>query len=344
MALIEEIREQPEVAARLLAQAGPEVEALCQTIRATAPAHVVIAARGTSDHAAIYAQYALGVMAGLSVGLATPSVHSLYGASPDYSHALVIGISQSGASPDVVGVIRAARSQGALTLAITNTPGSDMAEAAEHHIALRAGPERAIAATKTYTSTLLVLAMIAAGLAEADASADLAKLPDALARVLDLDDEAARIAADMSGMNRCVILGRGYHYATAREWSLKLKELSYTLADPYSTADFIHGPLALIEAGFPTFCVAPSGATEADMRAVIERLGGELKARLLIMSDSTALRDKGTWSLPLPTNLPEWLMPIVSIVPGQLHARHVTMAKGGDPEQPRSIRKVTLTN
>jgi glucosamine--fructose-6-phosphate aminotransferase (isomerizing) len=344
VALIDEIREQPTVAARLLAEAGPEIATLCQTIRAADPSHVVIAARGTSDHAAIYAQYAMGVMAGLSVGLATPSVHSLYGASPDYSRALVIGISQSGASPDVVGVIRAARQQGALTVAITNTPGSDMAEAAAHHLALRAGPERAVAATKTYTATLLVLALLAAELSDTDASADLARLPGALARVLDLDDEAARIAADMAQLDRCVVLGRGYHYATAREWSLKLKELSYTLADPYSTADFIHGPLALIEAGFPTFCVAPTGATEADMEAVIERLGGELEARLLIVSDSAELRGRGTWSLALPSDIPEWLMPIVSIVPGQLHARHVTIAKGGDPEQPRSIRKVTRTH
>jgi glucosamine--fructose-6-phosphate aminotransferase (isomerizing) len=270
-------------------------------------------------------------------------VHSLYGASPDYSRALVIGISQSGASPDVVGVIRAARSQGALTLAITNTPGSDMAAAAQHHIALRAGPELAVAATKTYTATLLVLAMLAAELSEINAQTDLALVPDALAATLDQDDEAARIAADMSILDRCVILGRGYHYATAREWSLKLKELSYTLADPYSSADFIHGPLALIEAGFPTFCVAPSGATEKDTAEVIERLS-ELEARLLIVSDDPGVRAQGTWSLALPANLPEWLMPIVSIVPGQLHARHVTMAKGGDPEQPRSIRKVTLTN
>jgi glucosamine--fructose-6-phosphate aminotransferase (isomerizing) len=342
VALIDEIREQPEVAARLLREAGPEIAAICEAIKAADPAHVVIAARGTSDHAAIYAQYAFGVLAGLSVGLATPSVHSLYGASPDYGRALVIGISQSGASPDVVGVIRAARAQGALTLAITNTPGSDMAEAAQHHIALRAGPERAVAATKTYTATLLVLAMLSAGLSEAETGADLALLPDALAATLEQDDEAARIAADMRSLNRCVILGRGYHYATAREWALKLKELSYTLADPYSTADFIHGPLALIEAGFPTFCVAPRGATDQDSAEVIERLG-ELGARLLIASDDPEVRARGTWSLTLPANLPEWLMPIVSIVPGQLHARHVTMAKGGDPEQPRSIQKVTLT-
>ncbi len=343
MALIDEIREQPEVAARLLREAGPEIAAVCESIRGADPSHVVIAARGTSDHAAIYAQYAMGVLAGIYVGLATPSVHSLYGAEPDYSRALVVGISQSGASPDVVGVIRSARAQGAITLAITNTLGSDMAEAAQHHISLRAGPERAVAATKTYTATLLVLAMLSAGLADTAAQADLAKVPQALAVVLDQEGEARRIAADQVGLDRCVVLGRGYHYATAREWSLKLKELAYVLADPYSSADFIHGPLALIEAGFPTFCVAPSGATEGDMAEVIERLGGELEARLLIASDDKAVCARGTWSFALP-RLPEWLMPIVSIVPGQLHAMHTTLARGRDPEQPRSIRKVTLTN
>lgn len=344
MALIDEIREQPEVAARLLRDAGPEIAAIGEAVRAAGPSHVVIAARGTSDHAAIYAQYAFGVLAETYVGLATPSVHSLYDAAPDYSRAFVIGISQSGASPDVVGVIRSARAQGAITLAITNTPGSDMAEAAQHHIALRAGPERAVAATKTYTATLLILAMLSASLAQSGgAGADLALVPDALADALELEGEARRIAEDQAGLDRCVVLGRGYHYATAREWSLKLKELAYVLADPYSSADFIHGPLALIEAGFPTFCVAPRGATEADMAEVIGRLGDELGARLLIASDDPEVCARGTWSLTLPS-LPEWLMPLVSIVPAQLHAMHSTIAQGRDPEQPRSIRKVTLTN
>jgi glutamine---fructose-6-phosphate transaminase (isomerizing) len=281
------------------------------------------------------------------VGLATPSVHSLYGVAPDYGRALVIGISQSGASPDVVGVIRAARAQGALTLSITNTAESDMAVAAEHHLDLRAGPERAVAATKTYTGTLVVLAMLAAGLARAEdpgAAADLARLPDALAAALDLEPEVQRVADDQADIDRCVVLGRGYHYATAREWSLKLKEMAYVLADPYSSADFIHGPLALIEAGFPTFAVAPRGATTADMVGVIERLGQGLRARLLIASDDAALCARGTWSWQLPAGLPEWLMPIVSIVPSQLHAMHLTRAKGRDPEQPRSIAKITRTS
>jgi glucosamine--fructose-6-phosphate aminotransferase (isomerizing) len=348
--LSDEIREQPDVAARLLRDAAPEVARVCEIVRAADPSHIVIAARGTSDHAAIYAQYAMGILAGINVGLATPSVHSLYGASPAYGRALVIGISQSGASPDVVGVIRAARAQGALTLAITNTLGSDMATAAEHHLDLRAGPELAVAATKTYTATLVILAMLASGLEEgrgagvSRAADDLVGLPDALAAALDLEPEARRIAADQAAIDRCVVLGRGYHYATAREWALKLKEMAYVLADPYSTADFIHGPLALIEAGFPTFAVAPRGAVQGDMDAVIDHLGAELEARLLIVSDDPALCALGHWSFRLPSGLPEWLMPIVSIVPGQLHAMHLTAAKGRDPEQPRSIAKVTRTS
>jgi len=344
MALSDEIKEQPEVAARLLQVAEPDVAAVVAAVRAADPSHVLIAARGTSDHAAIYAQYALGVMAGLAVGLATPSVLSLYGATPRMERALVIGISQSGASPDVVGVVAAARAQGAVTLAITNTATSDLARAAEFVIDLRAGPELAVAATKTYTSTLVALAMLTAALAETPATEDLAALPEALGTVLATEAEARAIAGDQAALDRCVVLGRGYHYATAREWALKLKELSYTLADPYSTADFMHGPLALIEAGFATFVVAPSGAALPDLAVVIDQLGDELEADLLVVSDDASVRAKGSWSLPLPTGLPEWLMPIVSIVPGQLHAMHLTLAKGGDPETPRSIRKVTRTS
>ncbi|CAN5641549.1 SIS domain-containing protein [soil metagenome] len=344
MALIDEIREQPEVVDRLLRAAADEVGSACAAIRAAGPGHVIIAARGTSDHAAIYAQYALGILARLPVGLATPSVLSLYGVEPRMDGAVVIGISQSGASPDVVGVIRSARSQGAATLAITNSPGSDLAEAAEHVVELRAGPERAVAATKTYTATLAALAMLAAGLSDDGAGSELTALPEALGDVLGTEDEARRIALDQAGMDRCVVLGRGYHYATAREWALKLKELGYVLADPYSSADFMHGPLALIEAGFPTLAVAPRGATQADMRAVIERLVGELEAELLVVSDDRDLRAMGAWALPLPEGLPEWLMPVVSIVPGQLHALHLTRAKGRDPESPRSIGKVTRTH
>jgi glucosamine--fructose-6-phosphate aminotransferase (isomerizing) len=343
MSLLGEIAEQPAVIERLLREAADEADAACRAIRAAEPTHVVIGARGTSDHAAIYAQYALGIESGLSVGLATPSAHSLYGAAPRMERALVIGISQSGASPDIAGVVAVARRQGAVTLALTNTPGSDLAVAAEHVLHLRAGPERAVAATKTYTATLVAVAMLTAGLGRDTARAELDILPGAIAEVLSTQDGVRAIARDQAAMDRCVVLGRGYHYATAREWALKLKELGYVLADAYSTADFLHGPLALIEAGFPALAVAPSGATAADMAAVLDRIGSGLGASLLVVSDDAGLRARGLWSVALPAGVPEWLMPIVAIVPGQLHAMHLTMAKGRDPESPRSIGKVTRT-
>jgi glucosamine--fructose-6-phosphate aminotransferase (isomerizing) len=144
-------------------------------------------------------------------------------------------------------------------------------------------------------------------------------------------------------VDRCIVLGRGYQYATAREWALKLKELTYVLADPYSAADFLHGPLALVSPSIPVFAVAPSGATAADTDSLLRRLRDELDARLLVLSDIVAMRALATWSLPLPAEVPEWLLPLVAIVPGQLHAYHLTLAKHLDPETPRHLRKVTLT-
>ena len=243
MSLHDEILEQPAAAARFLAAQAEPVEQIAGSLRDRPPRHVVIAARGTSDHAAIYAQYVLGVRHRLSVGLGIPSIVSLYGVAPDLTDALVIGISQSGASPDIIGVIAAARAQGAPTIAITNDPASPLAAAAGQVIALEAGPERAIAATKTYTAELLAIALLSAALADDPVDrAAVAGIPDALAVALDLEPDIERIAADQAAATRALVLARGYEYATAREWALKLKELAHVFADPYSSADFQHGP------------------------------------------------------------------------------------------------------
>jgi glucosamine--fructose-6-phosphate aminotransferase (isomerizing) len=269
---------------------------------------------------------------------------SLFGAEPRYADGLVIGVSQSGASPDIVGVIELGRRLGAITVAVTNDPSSPLARAAEHVIALGAGAERAIAATKTYTAELLALAMLVAALdPDPSAAAALGALPDRLARVLETEPEVARIAADQSAVDRAILLGRGYQYATIREWALKLKELAYVLADPYSPADYLHGPLAHASADIPVLAVAPAGATAGETEVLLRRLRDEYGARLLVVSDVAAMRDLGTWSVPLPADVPEWLLPLVAIVPGQLHAYHLTRAKGLDPESPRHLHKVTLT-
>jgi glucosamine--fructose-6-phosphate aminotransferase (isomerizing) len=344
MTLRDEIREQPEVAARFLAEQAENIEAIAGSLRDRPSRHVVIAARGTSDHAAIYAQYVLGVRHGWTVGLGAPSIVSIYGATPDVRDALVIGISQSGASPDIVALIAEARDQGAPTIAITNEPDSALAAAAERTIALGAGPERAIAATKTYTAELLAIALLSAALTDDPADrAVVSALPDTLARVLDLEPAIERIARDQAATTRALVIARGFEYATAREWALKLKELARVFADPYSSADFQHGPLTLVEPGVPVLAVVRSGAPGVDLVALLGRLRDELGGELMIVSDDDPALDLARWPVRLPAGTPEWLGPIVSIVPGQLHAMHLTRARGLDPERPRNLTKVTRT-
>jgi len=343
--MLDEIYEQPQAVARAVEREQMNIAALVNELRDREIRHVVIAARGTSDHAAIYAQYVFGVRHRMPVGLATPSVVSLYDVTPDVRDALVIGISQSGESPDIAAVVTAARSQGAPTIAITNEPGSPLAVAAGRTIALGAGPERAIAATKTYTTELLAVALLSTALGS-DSGADraaLTALPQALAAALGTEDEIRRIAAEQAAGTRAVVVARGFEYATAREWALKLKELSHVFADPYSSADFLHGPLALIEPGVPVLAVARSGVTSTDILALLERLRDDLQARSMVVSDDPAALDLATWPVHLPAGTPEWLGPIISIVPGQLHAMHLTLARGLDPEQPRNLSKVTRT-
>jgi glucosamine--fructose-6-phosphate aminotransferase (isomerizing) len=354
MGLRDEILEQPAVAERFLEHGLPEVRRIADSLAEREIDVILIAARGTSDHAAIYAQYLFGALHRLPVALATPSLVSLYGIAPRLERALVIGISQSGRSPDVVGVIDAARAQGVPTIAITNAPGSPLARAAEHPIDVAAGPELATAATKTYTAQLLAVAALAAALtARQDAQslggsptercAVLEGIPAALTRALAVDDEARALAEARRDLDRCIVLGRAFDYATAREWSLKLKELAQVHADPYSSADFQHGPLALVEPGYEVLAVAPSGVAGADLAELVRRLRREHDVDALVVSDDATIRAAGTASLELPPGLPEWLMPIVSIVPGQLFALYLTVARGLDPERPRWISKVTET-
>jgi glucosamine--fructose-6-phosphate aminotransferase (isomerizing) len=358
MGMRDEILEQPTVAARLLETGLSVIEEIARAIQAREIEFVLIAGRGTSDHAGVYAQYIFGTRNDLPVALAAPSLVSIYGARPRLRRALVIGISQSGRSPDVVGVVEEGRRQGALTLAVTNDRSSPLAVAAEWVIDVAAGPERAVAATKTYTAELLVLALLSTVLRDGAAGAHetLARVPAAMRSALDAEADAERAAAHFRDMRACVVLGRGFEYATALEWALKLKELTYLFADAYSAADFQHGPIAMAEPGLPVLAVAPSGRARADMLSLLARLHDELGATLLVVADRFDGLPAGADVLGLSTGsrsvdrrddaiaiLPDWLMPIVSIIPGQLFAYHLALARGGDPEKPRSISKITLT-
>ena len=290
MTLHDEILEQPAAATRFLATQSAAVDAIAEAIRGRDIDHVVIAARGTSDHAAIYAQYVLGVRHGLTVGLATPSVVSVYGADPRLTRTLVLAISQSGASPDIVAVVEAARRQGAPTVALTNDPGSPLAERADWTLDLSAGPERAIAATKTYTASLLAVAALSAALMDDPATraadrAAVAQAPDTLAAMLALEPEMERIARDHAAADRLLVIARGFEYATAREWAIKIKELAQVFADPYSAADFEHGPVALVEPGVPVIAIVRDGPTAAGLIEQLARLREALDAHLTIVSD-----------------------------------------------------------
>ena len=343
MTLRSELGEGPATVERLLDAAAPAIGRLAAAIRARDVDLVLIAARGTSDHAAIYAQYVLGERNGLPVALAAPSLVSLYGHGPRLRNAVVLGISQSGRSPDVVAVLDDARRQGALTAAITNDAASELATAAEHVIELSAGPERAVAATKTYLAEIALLAQLSSALSADDASAaELRALPSALREALSTEDLVARLAAERAGDDRCAVIGRGFHYATAREWALKLKELTYVMADPYSAADFQHGPIALVQPGFPVLAVATAGPALEGMAVLLARLR-VAHANLLVLSDDADVRGLAAGAgVPLPV-VPEWLSPLAAIIPAQLYAYHLARARGLDTEAPRNITKVTLT-
>jgi len=341
--LYREIHEQPQVLRTLLDQERQTVRALVADIRRQQIEYVVIAARGTSDNAGRYANYLFGAVNRLPVALATPSLYTIYQRPPKLTHALVIGISQSGKSPDIVSVLAEARKQGALTAAITNFADSDLAQQADHVIPLHAGEEHSLAATKTYTSELMVIALIGAMLAEdATMLAALEAAPEAVAKVLEIRDTVAQIAQRYRYMRDCVVIGRGYNYASAFELALKLKELTYTIADPYSSADFLHGPLALIDHGFPVIVFAPTGVMLPELRAFIQLLR-QREAETIVISDDPATLDLARIPLPLAASLPEWLSPMTAIVPGQLFGLYLAAARDYDPDHPRGLRKVTET-
>lgn len=341
--LASEIAEQPAILARLLEQERASVEAIAEAIRARNPRYVVLAGRGTSDNAGRYSQYLFGTLNNLTAALATPSIFTLYKNTPRLDDSLVIAISQSGQSPDIVSVIEAGRRQGALTVALTNAPDSPLARSAEHTINLHAGAEKAVAATKTYTSSLMALAMLSSALAQDAARFEmLARVPGWIDAVLQTRDATIAAAERYCYIDYCVVASRGYNYATAHEIALKLKELTYTIAEPYSSADFQHGPLALVEHGFPVFAVVPEGALDAELIPFFRQLRDK-GADLIVASAKAEALALAQTPLPIPAGIPEWASPPVMVVQGQLFALGLTLAKGYDPDHPRSIHKVTLT-
>ncbi len=345
MSLHSEIFEQPARLAHLLEAGRAGAESIAAAIAARQVNYVFLAARGTSDNAGRYANYLWGAQNGLPLALATPSLFTYYGQPPQLKGALVVGVSQSGKSPDIVSVIEEGRRQGCLTLAITNAPDSPLAQNADLVLDIQAGEEKAVAATKTYTAELMAVAMLSAALRGEEALwSDLGRVPAWVESILHLDASIARLAERYRYMHQCVVLGRGFNYATAFEWALKLKELTYLIAEPYSSADFQHGPIAMVEGGFPVLAIAPQGKVFESMLAMLRRLSNEHKAELVVISDEPGALSLAQSPIELPAGIPEWLTPLVAIVAGQLFAYHLTRAKGYDTEKPRSIGKITETH
>lgn len=345
MTLKSEIFEQPSILENLLVNQADTVKKAAKTIRDSNIQYIFLAARGTSDNAGRYSQYLLGAHNGLPVALATPSLFTYYNQPPTLKGALVVGISQSGQSPDIVSVLVEGRRQGCPTLAITNTPDSPLGEAADFIIDIQAGVEKAVAATKSFTAELMAIAMLSAALEKSDESWRLlSSVPDWVSQILALDHDIARIAERYRFMELCVVLGRGYNYATAYEFSLKLKELTYTSAEAYSSADFQHGPIALIEQGFPVLAVAPGGKVFDNLMQLLSILRTERNADLMVISDQVKALSLAQCPIRLPAGIPEWISPIIGIIPGQLFSNYLAQAKGFDPEAPRGLHKVTETN
>lgn len=344
MSLFSEITEQPDRIRSLLASQKTTVERIAAEIQKRDIQYVFLSARGTSDNAGRYANYLLGAMNGLPLALATPSLFTYYKQPPQLKNALVIGISQSGKSPDIVSVLEEGKKQGCLTLAITNEPNSPLANTSDFVFDIQAGAEKAVAATKTYTAELMAVAMLSAALSgKKSAWTGLAKIPAWMKKTLNQSDFISQAAQRYRYIDQTVVLGRGFNYATAFEWALKMKELTYIIAEPYSSADFAHGPIAMMVSGYPVFAIASKGKVFDSMFTMLKRLHEEISAELVVISNDKRALALAQVPLTIPSDVPEWLSPLVNIVPAQLFAYHLTIAKGYNTEQPRSIRKVTET-
>jgi len=339
------IQSQPEVLQRILERESAHALRLGEAIRRRAPRFVVLVGRGSADNAGIYGKYLFGVQNQLVVALAAPSVVTRYGRRPRLADSMVLAISQSGESHDVVQLVEEARSQGALTLAITNTEGSPLARASDEILLCPAGPERSIAATKSYTAQLAVLALLSAAIPgdrrRLRALFEIAAAMEAAIGEASLA-ATARIAERLRYLERCAVIGRGYCYGTAFEAALKLEELTYVVAQPYSSADFRHGPIAVVDPGFCVLVFAPGGRVRPDLEELLRELR-ERHAETIVISELASLRALGTCAVTLPRRVPEWLAPITAIAPAQLLAMQLAAVKGLPLDRPRGLRKITRT-
>ncbi len=341
--MLEEIREQPAAVNHVLEMETAKVAALVEAIRERDIRHVVIAARGTSDHAATYAKYLIEICVGIPVSLAAPSIFTLYDSHMQLSGALVIGISQSGQALDVVQTLSTARSTGALTACITNVENSAITQVSDFALYCRAGEERAVAATKTYVTSLALVALLVGHWVNNTTILNgLRLLPSQIESLLPLHDEIRQTVERYRYIEECAVLARGLNQSTALEAALKMTETSYLVAKAYSMADFLHGPVAIVSEGFPCFLYAPDGRAYPSMVDLALKLR-ERGAEMVIFAHSPEILELATRAISIPVIIDELLSPLLYIVPGQLWANYLSVCRGKDPDHPLGLTKVTLT-
>jgi glucosamine--fructose-6-phosphate aminotransferase (isomerizing) len=342
--MLEEIRQQPETLERTLHGELRRIEKFRELVSRRKPRLIVLAARGTSDNAAQFGRYLIEITTGIPVSLAAPSISTLYQARIDYREAMVIAISQSGESTDTNVVLELAKKQNAITVGVTNESRSTLAGLAEHVFLVRAGKERSVAATKTYTGQLMMMYLLAYALGGKIRLADLEAIPELVRLALGLESEVAALSERYRFMDHAVVMGRGLNYSNAFEFALKLMETCYVIAERFSSADFQHGPIAMIEHGFPAFLFAPSGVTWDGVKGMLAQLK-TLNAEMIVVTDrkNPEACGLGARLICIPAKIAEIFTPIPYIVPAQLFAASLAAQKGLDPDKPRTLNKVTKT-
>src|SRR5688572_14048750 len=340
--MLQEIAEQPAALSRTIESERQKISRLGNFLQARDIDLIVLVARGSSDNAALFGRYLLEITTGIPVSLSAPSVHTLYGAKLNLKHALVIGVSQSGEGEDINQVLENARAGGAYTVGITNESSSSMVGLVDETLLMHGGREHSVAATKTFTGQMMLFYMLAAELASSKTAWSYDAIPGFAARALEQQPAILDLVQRYVFMENCVVVGRGLAYATAYELAVKLMETCYVVAERFSSADFLHGPLAMVERHFPVILFAPPGVMLSGVKNLIERLR-ELKADTLAITSDLNAASLCTRSIIMPREIDEFLAPIPYIVPGQLFAALLAEAKGLDPDAPRSLSKVTRT-
>jgi len=339
--MLKEIHQQPQALERTLRAERSHMGRFAEEIRRRQPHLVILVARGTSDNAALFGRYLIELTTGIPVSLAAPSIHTLYRRRLKLRHALAVGISQSGEGEDINAVLESCRESGAHVLAITNHDDSTMAGIAHETFVTRAGKERSVAATKTYTCQLMLLYMLAQALGGKGLDS-LDMIPDQAAAALGLAPRVEEVIERYRFADRCAVVGRGLNYASAHELAIKLMETCYILAERFSSADFLHGPIAVVQRDFPVILFAAPGRTFPDLLALAQRLKALQADSMIISSERRILQHAGC-AIEIPHRIPDLYSPIPYIIPGQLLAARLAAAKGLSPDRPRGLTKITRT-